>query len=85
MADKPAPDAVADTTGVANPAPATEVAASGAFIEPAIVAAVDVAHPAVDNNPRAGVPAYANAIVFNDPTPSGADIVERQLKRARTV
>lgn len=55
------PDAVAD------PAPATGLdEASGAIVEPAITAAVDVSHEAVDANPRAGTTALQNAIDWND-------------------
>ena len=66
-----AADAV-DTTvpadAVVDPAPATTLEApSGAIIEDAAVAAVDVTHPAVDANPRANTTAEQNAIDFNDP------------------
>ena len=60
--------------------PATDVAASGAMIEPQIVERIDVSHPAVDNNPRKGQPVVANRIDFNDPTMSDEDAVEANLK-----
>lgn len=54
-------------TGVPDPAPATALEQpSGAIIEPAIVDAVDVAHEAIDANPRAGTTAVQNAIDLND-------------------
>lgn len=59
--------------------PATEMEASGALIEPEIVKRVDTTHPAVDANPRAGLPEHSNRIDFNDPTLSGADAVPRNL------
>ena len=73
---------VSDTAGLTedNIEGATKVEASGAFIEPAIVDRIDVAHPAVDNHPRAGQPKIANQIDFNDPHLDSADAVERNLK-----
>jgi len=73
---------VSDTTGMTQDTltPATDVAASGAFIEPEIVARIDVDHPAVDNNPRKGQPAIANQIDFNDPHAETQAAVERNLK-----
>ena len=66
--ETPEPDAPApESNGVADPAPATEVAASGAFVEPQIVEAVPADHPAIDNNPREGTTAGQNAADFNDP------------------
>ena len=61
-------------------APATQVAASGAFIEPEIVERIDTAHPAVDNEPRKGQPVIANRIDFNDPGQTDAEAVEANLK-----
>jgi len=58
--------------------PATEVDTSGAPQQ--IVPDVDMAHPAVDNDPRAGTTADQNRIDFNDPTISGQEAVERNLK-----
>ncbi len=49
-------------------APATEVAASGAVIEPAIAKGVDMEHPAVDANPRERSTAEMNQIDFNNPS-----------------
>lgn len=65
-----------DIPGVADTAllkedqltPATDVAASGAMIEPEIVERIDTSHPAVDNAPRKGQPVLSNRIDFNDPT-----------------
>ena len=51
-----------------NLAPATDMAASGAFIEPTIVERIDTEHPAVDNEPRKGAPVTSNQIDFNDPS-----------------
>lgn len=59
--------------------PATEIAASGATIEPTIVERVDMSHPAVDDEPRAGTTADMNRIDFNDPSVSGQEAVERNL------
>lgn len=61
--------------------PATEMAASGAFIEPTIVDRIDTGHPAVDNEPRKGAPVIATMIEFNDPTISGQEAVERNLAK----
>ena len=74
---------VADTAGMTedNLTPATEMAASGAMIEPEIVERIDFDHPAVDNNPRAGQPAVANRIDFNDPGKSDADAVAENLAK----
>lgn len=60
-----------------NLAPATEVAASGALIEPGIVAAIDTAHPSIDDNPRAASTAEMNHIDLN--TPSGLASEEEQV------
>jgi hypothetical protein len=72
---------VSDTTGMTEDTltPATDVAASGAFIEPEIVARIDVDHPAVDNHPRKGQPAIANQIDFNDPHLGTEDAVAKNL------
>lgn len=60
--------AAAAPGAVANPAPATAMdSASGAVIEPAIVDAIDMTHPAIDANPRAGTVAMQNARDMNDP------------------
>lgn len=74
---------VADTADIKpeNLTPATEVAASGAMIEPEIVERIDTDHPSVDNEPRKGQPAVANRIDFNDPTKSDQEVVEEQLSK----
>lgn len=76
---------VSDTAGMTedNLTPATQVAASGAFIEPEIVDRIDVDHPAVDNHPRKGQPAIANQIDFNDPHLDTAKAVEKNLDQAK--
>lgn len=57
-----------ETMAITNPAPATEMdAASGAFMEPEIKAAIPVDHPAIENNPRRGTSAVQNGADFNDP------------------
>lgn len=73
---------VSDTAGMTEDTltPATDMAASGAFIEPEIVSRIDVAHAAVDNNPRKGQPKLANQIDFNDPTMSVEDAVAHNLQ-----
>ena len=53
--------------------------ASGAIMEPSVKTAVDVDHPAVDNNPRAGTTERQNQIDFNDPTLSDRKAVEQRL------
>ncbi|WP_416463195.1 hypothetical protein [Sphingomonas sp. VDB2] len=58
-------------------APATDVAASGALIEPTIVERIDTAHPAVDNEPRKGATIASNQIDFN--TPSGLTTLEDEV------
>lgn len=60
--------------------PATETAASGAIVEPGIAKGSVIDHPAVDANPRAGVPAESNQIDFNDPTKDQAEAVAENLK-----
>lgn len=73
-----------DTDGMTedNLEPATEVAASGALIEPTIVERIDTAHPAVDNEPRKGATKDMNRIDFNEPSglTSPEDAVEANLK-----
>jgi hypothetical protein len=73
---------MSDTAGMTEDTltPATDVAASGAFIEPEIVSRIDVNHPAVDNHPRKGQPAVANQIDFNDPAIDTAEAVARNMK-----
>ncbi|QQN73948.1 hypothetical protein [Croceicoccus sp. YJ47] len=64
-----------DSNGVK---PADNVDTSGAPQQ--IVPDVDMEHPAVDNDPRAGTSAEQNKIDFNDPTLSGSEAVEKNLK-----
>ncbi|WP_426043695.1 hypothetical protein [Caulobacter sp. DWR3-1-2] len=59
--------------------PATDTAASGALIEPTIADRIDTKHPAVDDEPRKGLPGGSNRIDFNDPTLTGAEAVEKAL------
>ena len=59
--------------------PATETAASGALVEPEIAKESVPDHPAVDANPRKGVPAESNQIDFNDPTKDQAEAVQENL------
>lgn len=66
-----------DLTADAKIKPATEFEASGAPHQ--IVPDVDLSHPAVDNNPRAGTTVEQNRIDFNDPTLSGAEAVAQNL------
>jgi len=69
-ADKPANEQ-------ANIAPATGIAPSGAPEQ--VVPDVDLDHPAVDNDPRAGTSVDQNRIDFNDPTLSQSEAVEKNL------
>lgn len=62
--------------------PATEVAASGAMIEPEIVSRIDTSHPAIDNEPRKGQPVISNMIDLNDPGLDDAEAVSANLKAA---
>lgn len=61
-------------------APATQIDPSGAPVQ--IVPDVDLSHPAVDADPRANTTADQNRIDFNDPTISGQEAVEQNLKAA---
>ena len=58
-------------------APATDVAASGALIEPAIVTGIDTAYVSVDDNPRERSTADMNRIDLN--TPSALASQEEQV------
>lgn len=60
--------------------PATKTEASGALIEPDLAAQSVPNHPAVDANPREGVPAESNQIDFNDPTLSDEEAVKKNLQ-----
>ncbi len=72
-----------ESMAITNPAPATKMdAASGAFIEPEILEAIPVDHPAIENNPRAGTSAIQNGGDFNDPRrrhPSDPDFAGQGL------
>jgi hypothetical protein len=48
-------------------APATEPTESGALMEDTIKERIDLGHPAVDDQPRKGLPPESNQIDFNDP------------------
>lgn len=64
-------------------APATDVAASGALIEPTIVDRIDTKHPAVDDEPRKGLPADSNRIDFNDPHLTGGELFTKPQEEQR--
>lgn len=72
---------IPDTEGmqIDNLAPATDVAASGALMEPAIADRIDTTHPAVDDEPRKGVSIESNQIDFNDPTLTLSEQVMQNL------
>lgn len=61
----------------ANIPAATEINTSGAPQQ--VVPGVDMSHPAVDSNPRAGTTVDQNRIDFNDPTIPGHDAVAKAL------
>ncbi|MCV9997332.1 hypothetical protein OE766_03650 [Pararhizobium sp. YC-54] len=56
---------------------ATEIDPSGAPVQN--VPDADLAHPAVDNDPRKGTTVDQNKIDFNDPTLTGREAVEKSL------
>jgi hypothetical protein len=62
------------------PASAADIAASGAISEPGATAGIPVEHPAIDNNPRAGVPDVSNRIDLNDPGKPGQEAVMDSLR-----
>ncbi len=62
----------------ANIPPATEIDTSGAPQQ--IVPDVDMTHPAIDADPRAGTTEAQNRIDLNDPTKPGHEAVAEQLK-----
>ncbi len=66
-----------DASPAANIAPASDFSPSGA---PRQVTDIDAAHPAVDNDPRAGTTVQQNKIDFNDPSLDGHEAVEKNLK-----
>lgn len=65
-----------DTSDAANIPAASEFSPSGA---PRQVTDIEVDHPAVDNDPRAGTTVDQNRIDFNDPTIEGHEAVEKNL------
>lgn len=75
-----------DTTKAADKAekltPATDVAASGAMIEPEIVSRIDTKNASVDDNPRKDSTPDMNQIDFNVPSgvQSPEETVEENLK-----
>lgn len=71
-------EALRTPAGIA-PAPASAIESSGAIMEPSVKKAVDVDHPAVDNNPRALTTEAQNRIDFNDPTQNDRDAVAERL------
>lgn len=58
----------------------TKPDAAGVLQDPEISERVDTTHPAVDDNPRKGLPEKSNQIDFNDPTITGAEAVRRNLE-----
>lgn len=63
-----------ENTAVTNPAPGNTMdPASGAFVEPAIIAGIPANHPAVENNPRKATSAVQNGQDFNDPVRNPED------------
>jgi hypothetical protein len=62
------------------PATAADIQASGAIVEPGATAGIPVDHPAIDNNPRAGVPDASNRIDLNDPGKPGQEAVMDSLR-----
>lgn len=64
-------------TKPANIAPATDINPSGAPEQ--VVPDVDLDHPAVDNDPRAGTSVEQNKIDFNDPNLTEQEAVEKNL------
>lgn len=58
--------------------PATSISPSGAPEQ--VVPDVDLKHPAVDADPRAGTSVEQNRIDFNDPAKTGAEAVADNLK-----
>nr|WP_086491263.1 hypothetical protein [Novosphingobium panipatense] len=77
MTTKPKPEAADTATKAANIPPATEIDTSGAPQQ--IVPDVDMSHPAVDDDPRAGTTDEQNRIDFNDPTIESHKAVEKNL------
>ena len=75
----PALAADLDTSGPANIPAASEFSTSGA---PRQVTEIDMAHPAVDADPRAGTTVDQNRIDFNDPLKTGAEIADTKAAPA---
>lgn len=67
-----------DTSSPANLARADEFDTAGAPQQ--IVPDVDLNHPAVDSDPRAGTTDHMNRIDFNDPVKPGQQVVEEALR-----
>lgn len=61
-------------------APSENIDASGAIMEPDTKNEIDVDHPAVDNNPRAGTTVRQNQIDFNDPNLTSEQAVKQRLE-----
>jgi len=72
------PAAKPDGSKAANIPAASDFAPSGAPVQS--VPDVDPAHIAVDADPRKGTSETQNRIDFNDPTLSGREAVEQNLK-----
>lgn len=72
--------AAAEPSGI-GAAPAGKIEASGAIVEDAARKLIDVSHPAVDNNPRAGTTAHQNRIDFNDPELGEGEAVTANLDK----
>lgn len=77
MTTKPKTDAADTAAKPTDIPPATEIDTSGAPQQ--IVPDVDMSHPAVDDDPRAGTSAEQNRIDFNDPTIESHKAVEQNL------
>lgn len=76
-ANPPAIAAQLDTSDAANIPAADTFDPSGAPQQ--VVPDVDINHPAVDNDPRAGTTELQNRIDFNDPTKPGHEAVADML------
>ncbi|PZU77764.1 MAG: hypothetical protein DI530_12290 [Sphingomonas sp.] len=79
LTEPPAIAAGLDPSPGADIAPADGIDTSGAPQQ--IVPAVDMTHPAVDADPRAGTTEQQNRIDFNDPARSGREVVEDALSQ----
>lgn len=77
MTGKPKTGAEEAAAKTADIAAATTIDTSGAPQQ--IVPDVDLSHPAVDADPRAGTSVEQNKIDFNDPTLTDVEAVERNL------